>query len=416
MEMEVLFLSIASIVAIGFLADLVFRKTKFPDIVILLLLGVLVGPVFNLLPRENFTALMPFISSIALLMILFNGGLNLDLYKMMKKAPRAVLLAVTGFGLAMISTGAASYLLLNLSALKSLLLGAIVGGVSSAIVIPVVTELEGFAEDSRLTLEIESVITDPLCIIVAIVIMDLIVGTNGVGLSSSVLSPGVARIVSMFSVSIVVGLVSGLFWLEILQHIKGEKYHYMITLAYLFFVYAAAEMIGGNGAISSFMIGLVLGNGSKIRDMFKIEKKYFGLTEKTKAFQDQISFFVKTFFFVFLGGLITLHKPELFIYGLVFTVIILISRFVSVELSSLSSGFNRLERSIMAFMTPRGLAAAVLATIPAAEYGIPGTEIFPEVVFSIILGTAVISTLGVFIIEKRVKKPRKEKDLEIDED
>lgn len=402
MEVEFVFLVVASIIGIGFLSSYIFRKTKVPDILLLLFLGLLLGPIFHVLSREIFSKIIPHISALALLMILFNGGLNLNLDKLIHKVPRGSALAVLGFLFSSLATGGLSYFLLDLGMLTSILLGVIVGGVSSPIVIPVVSELDEFRDDPRLILDIESVITDPLCIIVAIVLMDIITGTGG-SVVSTPLSPAFSRIISMFSISIVTGFVFGIVWLEVLQHTKGEEYHYMITLSFLFFVYAITQALGGNGAIASFMVGLVLGNAKRIRRMFSLEKKYYGLTEKTKGFQDQISFFVKTLFFVVLGITITFKRPFLFLYGALLTVVILFTRYLAVEISSLGMKMKRLEKAVMTSMTPRGLAAAVLASVPAVQYGIEGTEIFPEIVFSVILGTALISTVGVFIVEHKVK-------------
>lgn len=402
MEVEFLFLIIASIIGIGFLANYLFRRTKIPDLLLLLLLGLLIGPVFHLFRRELFVQVLPSFSALALLMILFNGGLNLNLDKLINKVPRGFALAVAGFLFSTLSVGVLSFYFFNLELLTSILLGTIVGGVSSAIVVPVVSELDEFREDPRLILDIESVITDPLCIIVAIALMDLITGMTG-PTPPSILPPGFSTVVSVFSVSLVVGFLLGMIWLEVLQHIKGEKYHYMLTISYLFFVYAASELLGGNGAIASFMVGLVLGNAKKIREMFNVERKYYGLSERTKEFQDQISFFVKTFFFVILGIIITFQRPRLFIYGAFFTVVILLTRYVAVKISVFGTDFTKIEENIMTYMTPRGLAAAVLASLPAVEYGIQGTEIFPEIVFSVILGTAFVSAAGVFVVEHKVK-------------
>ncbi|MFP4117141.1 MAG: cation:proton antiporter [Candidatus Aenigmatarchaeota archaeon] len=220
----------------------------------------------------------------------------------------------------------------------------------------------------------------------------------------SLTDQGLASVVSTFSVSIVIGFVAGILWLSVLRHVRGQDYHYMLTLSFLFFIYAATQFLGGHGAIASFMVGLVLGNAKKITDMLGLGKKYFGLTEKTKEFQGQISFFVKTFFFVILGILITFENPQLFMYGAFFTVVIIFTRYIAVQIVSVRSEFNSMEKWIMVFMSPRGLAAAVLASAPAVEYGISGTEIFPEIVFSVILGTSIVTTFGTLYIEHKVKK------------
>ncbi|MFP4116225.1 MAG: cation:proton antiporter [Candidatus Aenigmatarchaeota archaeon] len=402
MDIGILFLIIASIVGIGFISNYIFHKTKVPDILFLLLLGVLLGPVLGIFDRQLFLDATPYVSALALLMILFDGGINLKIDKVLRKVPRGTLLAILGFILSTLAVSGTSFMVFEeLGVMKSLLLGSIVGGVSSAIVIPVVSELDKFGKESMLTLDVESVITDPLCIIVALVIMDMM--TGGVSGTEVTTAKGLSRVVSTFSVSIVVGLVFGFIWLEVLRYIRGKDFHYMLTISFLFFVYASTQVLGGHGAIASFVVGLVLGNAKKISKMLELDKKYFGLTEKTKEFQDQISFFIKTFFFVILGIIITFENPILFLYGGILTLIILLTRYIAVEVVSIGSDFGTLQKGIMTFMSPRGLAAAVLASAPAVEYGIPGTEIFPEIVFSVILGTSVATTIGTVYVEHRIK-------------
>lgn len=400
MEVEIIFLIIASIIGIGFASNYTFKRTKIPDVLFLMLLGIVLGPLTGILSQEMFVDAIPFVSAIALMIILFDGGLGFDIYRVIKEVPRAVLLAILSFSFSAISIAILSYYALNLGVMQAVLLGSILGGVSSPIVIPIVSSLEDFGTEPEMLLDIESVITDPLCIVVAIVLMDVITGTSAGGLTSA-FSPVLNRAVSFFSVSIVIGLVFGILWLVFLRHIKGERYHYMLTLSYLFLVYSATEFLGGSGAISSFMVGIVLGNGKNIGKMFRMEKKYFGLTEKTKRFHEQISFFVKSFFFVILGVTITFKNPLLFLFGLIITLVIVFTRYLVVEIVSYRTSFSRTEKSIMTFMAPRGLAAAVLASMPIAQYNIVGTETFPEISFSVILGTAIVSTIGVFVIEHR---------------
>ena len=401
MEVTVLFLVIASVMAMGFFGKYVFRKTKVPDILFLLLLGVMLGPVLGIFEREIFLNISPYLSALALLMILFDGGLNLTMEKVLEEVHRGISLAVIGFIFSATVVGLISHFTFGLGTATSFLLGSIVGGVSSAIVIPVVSELDEFGKGPRLTLDIESVITDPLCIIVALIVMNMMAG--GVSGTSIFTLDGLAEVVSTFSVSVIVGIIAGIFWLLVLRYMRRENYSYMLTLSFLFFVYAGTHTLGGHGAVAAFVVGLILGNPRSIEDMFGFEKEYTGLEKRSKDMQSYISLFVKTFFFVILGIIITFDKPILFLYGGILTAAILVVRYIAVRIVSVGSEFSITEKGIMTFMSPRGLAAAVLASAPAIEYGIPGTEIFPEIVFSVILGTSLVTTLGVLYVEKEIK-------------
>src|SRR4030065_116516 len=83
---------------IGFLADYLFRKTSFPDILILIALGYLIGPVFHIVNPSEIAPASQVIASLALVVILFNGGLDLEFAKVLSCAPRALILGLVGIG------------------------------------------------------------------------------------------------------------------------------------------------------------------------------------------------------------------------------------------------------------------------------------------------------------------------------
>lgn len=398
MHVATFLLIVSAVIGIGFFANFIFKRTNIPDIVWLLLLGLLIGPVLRIVSPETLIGFLPYFSAIALLIILFDAGININLYRLLEEAPRGLALALSGFVLSMLGVGWISYLVLELSYLKSLLLGAILGGVSSAIVIPVVSELRGIREDSKLVLDIESALTDPLCIIVSFALIGMILPYGSVAILG--LKGAIEEVVASFSISIVIGLLGGIFWLIVFQFLRDKDYNYMLTLAFLFFMYPLVESVGGNGAIASLMIGLSLGNGRKLAKMLRIEEVKSGLGKKTKEFHSYISFFVKTFFFVTLGLIISLSRLDLFLYGLGISLVLLGIRFLAVKISTISSDIKNKDIEIMGVMIPRGLAAAVLAPLVFFEYGIPGTKIFTEIVFSVIIFTAIISTIGIFLVEK----------------
>ncbi|RLJ03273.1 MAG: hypothetical protein DRP11_01165 [Candidatus Aenigmatarchaeota archaeon] len=404
MDVTTVFLLIGSIITIGFFANAFFRKTKIPDLIWLLLLGLILGPVMGIIETGPLIDFIPAFSALALLIILFDAGLNMNVYKLIREVPRALLLALLGFGFSAVSVALITYYFFSLSFLKSLLLGSIVGGVSSAIVIPIVSSMKDLREEPALIMDIESALTDPLCIVISLVLMGMI--TKGQSLGSVDIQGPLQAVASSFSISLVIGFIAGLVWLFFLQVLKKNDYYYMLTLAYLFFVYPAVETLGGNGAIASLMIGIVLGNGREFGEMLKLENIESGLTLETKHFHANISFFVKTFFFVTLGALIVLQDVVPIILGVVLSLVILVTRFIAVRIASIGAGFTEKEKKLMTYMLPRGLAAAVLASMPFIEYHIEGTQIFTQIVFAIIITTAIISTLGIFHTEH--KKPEEE--------
>ena len=80
MDVSLVFTLSGMIIILGFLANYLFRKTKIPDILILLLLGLLLGPTFHVVDPTSLISIAPLFANLALVILLFNGGLNLVLY------------------------------------------------------------------------------------------------------------------------------------------------------------------------------------------------------------------------------------------------------------------------------------------------------------------------------------------------
>src|SRR3989339_800245 len=111
-------------IVVGYVGYLFFDKTRIPDVFWLILFGILVGPVFNLVDRSLFILISPFLAALALLIILFDAGINMDFYQMLRSFPRSILIAVVGMILSSLAVASVAYYVMHLNVLYSLLLGA----------------------------------------------------------------------------------------------------------------------------------------------------------------------------------------------------------------------------------------------------------------------------------------------------
>jgi len=404
MEPSVVFIIIASIIGIGFFSNYFFKRTRIPDILWLIIFGILLGPVFGIINSEMLLPYFPLFSSIALLLILFEGGSQINIYNIIKESIDITLLTATGVILSTFSVAAISYYLLHLSPILSILLGVIVGGTSSAMVIPFLENLDDIKEIKKkcsLLLKMESILTDPIIIIVSLVLINTIVITSPGLISWQVI---LTKIISLLSISLFIGFVAGIIWGSIWHSFIKYKYHYMLTIGFLFLIYVFSEFFGGSGAITSFMIGLVLGNTIQVKKMLKLDHVITGLTSETRTFNSYINFFVKTFFFTLIGMMITFSEPILIFYGVLFSFVLLGVRYFSIKMATFKMKISENDKIIMTLIYPRGLAAAILASLPFVQYKIPGTEIFTEIVFTVIITTVIISTIGTALFEKSVEK------------
>jgi len=393
------FLVAGIIIILGFLGEEFFNRTSIPDSILLLLFGVLLGPIFQLFAQEELLAITPYFAALALIIILFDGGLNMDIREAMSNSPRALVLAITGFTLNVVVTAAICKYLLGWRLLNGLLLGSIVGGGSSIIVIALIRKLK-VTEKIETVLSLESILTDVLCTVGAYTAINILLQeistegvSNGINLYAALGSVGTA-----FGVGILVGLGFGVAWLVILEKIKGKPNAYMLTLAMLFLTFVVATNLGGNGALSALFFGLMIGNSRHIARLIKF-RTTISIDHNVRHFHSQISFLIRSFFFVFTGLLFSFSSFASVLIGLVLSVSFLGIRFIVIKMATVKSELKNYE-TLMTVMFPRGLAAAVLASIPLTS-GIPGSQVFPEIAFIVILTTIIVCTIGVAVLKKR---------------
>lgn len=407
------FIVIAAIMALGFASEFIFRKTKIPDVLWLLIFGIIIGPGaaragVNIANADFLLPIAPYFSALAIVIILFDGGINMNAYRLLKEVPSASLLGVVGFAFASLLAAAPAYMFLHLSVLESLLLGCILGGTTSDIVVSIVSKMGSLKEKLSTMLKIESILTDPMNLIIPFVLLEAL---NQGGTLNPSAAAGV--IAANFSTAIVMGLVAGVMWSLYVKKVSGLRYSYTLTLAALFFLYSISQYLGGNGLIACFVFGLAIGNAKDIAKALHIERDVTTIDEETKIFNSTISFFVRSFFFVFLGSIVRMSTLSPLLIGLAISLLLLVSRYAAVELTMGRNGFSKEEKLFATYMLPRGLSAAVMAPLPAIQYGLPGLAVFTDIVFAVILFTIIITTWGTFKYGsgsgKVEKKPREQK-------
>ena len=387
------FFLLGALLFIGYFSLQFFKKTGIPDVLLLMAVGVLLGPVFGFSKTVSgaaITSFAPLIGTAALIIILFDGGINLNFFKVIRDLFNASVFTVLTFVLTVVLSGALMTFF-GWPFLQGLLLGAVLGGTSSAIVFTVVSQLK-VKPDVKIILGLESALTDALCVIVALALMQFMTSATADFNAAS------ASIASAFSIAIVGGLLLALVWAWALRLLNLEHFGYMLTLAFIFITYSVIDYFGGSGAVGVLIFGLMLANMDPIARAARM-KNGFVLSEEIRQFQREISFFVRTFFFIYIGFIFDLSalSLEVTLISVAFVAIALIARALAVK-----AWFGRLKQLrgselILISMMPRGLAAAVLATLPfSMGVGIP---MFAEIVFMGIFFTNIITTIGVFFFE-----------------
>jgi cell volume regulation protein A len=394
----------ALIILIGFLANYLFKKTGLPDMLILIFLGVLFGPILGVFDPTAVKNFAPYIAALALAYILFDGGIGLNIKRVLFNSPKAVLLAVLGFVFSVLGVTVFMVVVFNMPLIYGLLFGSIFGGSSSVAVISLACKVK-INEKGGICLILESAITDILCVVISLSLLDVIVtGQANVGTIG-------LTIAGKFLIGAAIGLLLGFTWLFALRKVALMPFSFMLTLGIVLLGYAASEILGGSGALSALLFGLILGNERDILKFFRQnnndqnEKLVLSVSKGLKRFEAEIAFLIRTFFFVFLGIIFSITSLTLFFSGVILSLILFVTRFGAVWITTLKSPLKK-DREIMTVILTRGLAAAVLATLPA-QYGLGYSNLFVDIAVVVIVTTAIIATVGSMLIarQKTLKPP-----------
>ena len=389
--MEITIICIGLLYFFSHYLTILYQKTRIPDVLILIFVGILIGPVFKLASVDSLGMLGQVLTSVALIIILFEGGLNLELSSIGGSMRTASKLTISFFFITAIIVGLLLHYMLHYSWLLSFITGFILGGTSSAVVLPMVRLLRMSDKPSTI-LVLESALTDVLCIVFAISFLS--------SYSTGMVEIGkiAGSLISSLVLASALGVGSGYIWLRLMNWIKTFPNTQFTTFAFMFIVYGLAEYFGFSGAITALAFGIVMGNYSKIPLPEKIKSKLPDgiITELERKLYSEIVFLLKIYFFVYLGMAIPFESSNFFIIAAALVGAIYLARLFSTRFLVRDNDITWEDKSVMSAMVPKGLAAAVLAGLPL-QYGIPeGAEIqiiVYNVVFVSILTTSVLIPL-----------------------
>ena len=408
MDVIVVLLAVSLILFFGFFAEFLFKKTSVPDVLLLIILGFVIGPNFlQYISVEGVTGIAPVFTTFTLLFLLFDGAFNISLTSLIREFSHSLNLTLFNFFISSVVISVVMWFA-GLGWLPALLTGFLLGGVSSAFVIPVLQQIK-IKEEIYSLLALESALTDVFCIVASLTVMELIALGN-IGLKSIS-----TQLASLFAVAGFIGIIGGIIWIILIIKVFKE-HNYMMTIAYLLLIYVLTEFLNGNGAIAALFFGLMLKNSKpltsilrgivthKAKERKKAMKGELGVSVTTPSeqfFYHQISFFLKTFFFVYIGILIDISDYKALIIGGILSFLLMGSRMAS---SLLTKKLEPNNRSLVNSIFARGLAAAAIAQL-AINSGVPGAEFIMKVAFITITGTIILSSVRIFFVKRRLPKP-----------
>jgi cell volume regulation protein A len=386
---------IAFVGILVFLAHLftsIFSRTRIPDVILLIIIGIGVGPVLHLSSPELFGEVGPVFTTITLIIILFESGTALKLSMLKSAIGGAMVLAPLSFFSTMVIVAGLAIWLTGLEMLPAFILGAIVGSTSEAVVIPLVRQLR-VKEETQTLLSVESSVNDVLSIVITVALVQAYIAGNFSFVTVS------SDLITSFLGALAFGIVGALIWSVLLNRVHAVKNAMFTTPAFVFVLYGIVETLGYSGAIAALAFGVTIGNIETIRiPIFKKDREPVGLNAAEKVFFSEVAFLLKTFFFIYLGISLELISNQLIIIGLVLTAMAFIIRIPSVRFS-IRQRLAPKDVSVMAVMVPKGLAAVVLASLPL-QMGVIGGEIIKNVTYGVVLFSIVATSILVLLLEK----------------
>lgn len=412
------FIFFSAIVFLGFILNGLFSKTKITNIIPLMIIGYLVGPIFGIINTGSgsiVAAVTPYFTALAISFILFDVGLRIDFNKLKK-----LLLISTIFTLVItlimgVIFAILAYFIFGWSIIISLIFGFAIAG-PSAIVIPTIVNMLNLSDNIKTLLIYESIASDSVTLIFPLLLFGILFTGS---LTSSTI---VSNVVYILVGSIDIAVVSALFWLYILKKFKSARldYGWMLTIAMVVATYGISQQIGVSGTITIFIFGLLVANLGAIRSEANESffSKKFGIPDTIdhiRGYQKEIVFFASTFFFVYLGTLFNITVLNyssllLILIAAIFCMIMVPLRYVVAPITnrimSKEKGKHKTEKNVISFSVARGLTVAVIATL-TVTYGL-NIPNFVDMMFLIIFFSNLIESIGVFFIYKKESKNQKD--------
>ena len=396
------------IIILGFLGEILFQYTKLPSILFLMAAGLLLGPIYHLFNQDVFLSFAPYLSTLVLVLIMFQGGLELNFLTVFKSSFVSMILLLSGLILSTVFVGVIFYIMGGADFIQSLMLGTIVSCSSSTVIIPLLPNINA-SEKSKTVIAIESTFNDAFAIILLIILISIAKHAS-INMNYGKIAFQTAY---SFGISGLIATVLGIVWYMALKVLVKTKFAYGVTFAAMLVLVLIMHYVHGNGAIAILVFGIIMGN-EDLLNRFKIN--FFNMSIKNsviKQFNHEFSFLIRTVFFVFLGVVVELANLnwEFFDRFFIIIVLIILSRYIAVWIAFKLENNKKIkdapptpkeERFFMLSMIGRALATAIMAYMPLNE-GIPGTSAFPEYAFLVIITTNILLTVGVFIYSRKAK-------------
>jgi NhaP-type Na+/H+ or K+/H+ antiporter len=402
-------LELAGIVILGILAQWLAWKAKIPAILPLILIGLFVGPIASeffsedgskwIEPIWNGTkGLFPgdglyYFVSLAISIILFEGGLTLKRDEIKNVGPSITKLITIGSAVTFFGAGVLTHYLFNLSWEISFLFSGLIIVTGPTVITPILRNIP-LKKDVSAVLKWEGILIDPIGALVAVLVFEFISVGGDSGFTKTAFI-GFGKIV-LFGTSF------GFTFAHALAFFINKKLvpHYLLnvfSLSSVLLVFVLSEVFAHeSGLLAVVVMGMVLGN-SNLKNL-----------KELLYFKESLSVLLISILFILLAANIDI-KDLMLLYNwktaVLFAVIVFVIRPIAVFTSTYKSKLKTNEKLFISWVGPRGIVAAGIASLfggKLLKQGVEGAEYITPLVFMIVLGTVLLNATTARIFAKIV--------------
>ena len=381
MTIELILLIAGLLLVLSLVASTASNQLGIPALVLFLVIGMLAGSDGPGRIAFDNAWVAQFVGVVALIYILFSGGLDTNWQHIRPVLGSGLVLANLGAVFSMLLVGGFAILVFDFAPLTALLLGAIISSTDAAAVFSVMrTRGVNLKGDLEPLIELESGSNDPIAVFLTI------------GLTQLLMQPEASLwgLLVTFVLQMVVGALAGyglgrgMTWLINRLPLRQEGLYSVLTLALILLVYGLTSLLRGNGFLAVYVAGIVMGNHNFIH------KRSLLRFHEGIAWLMQISMFLTLGLFVFPSRLIPVAPM-----GLLLSLFLLfIARPLSVYGALLFARLGLAEKTMVAWAGLRGAVPIILATFPLLA-GVPGADLIFHLIFFVVLTSVLVQGISI---------------------
>ena len=363
-----------TILLVGFGAYLVFQRYHIPDFLVLIVLGAVLyelpvapfGP--NLL--SSLKLVLPLFLQLTIAFILFEGGLSLKIRQVGRAIGPLMVHVVGAFLLTFFLIWLFATRVLGLSEVASLILAVAMANPSASIALSFAPRMR-LSERAEAGVILEGVITNVFAVMGILYILQW----AGAGSQLSLLAYGLQ---TALAAAVAVGVALG--WRAVSRRLRGKEFLFIASLAVAVIVYAIAQLfLFQNGAVAVFLFGLVLGYHRPATISEHIDEfvgEFTRPVEHLRSFQSEVTFALRTFFFLYLGLLLLSEWGGVSTigFGALLTVAFVVGRVPTSLGIGAALHFPKRERRVLLASMGRGLTDVILILLATQTAVIPDAE------------------------------------------